>query len=368
VIFYGSDLNADQITLTGTSDRSSLLIGAAKNQSTTVGNIQVTGDLNSFAAAQVTVDGNINVSGNLTSAVLGGGSGGTFTIGGSSTIRSLFIGEAADFNLTTAAPVRTLTANDWTGTSTITAPSIQTLKVPGNFAAQLVLTDSTLSLNSAIFGSLQAGNPWSIAGSVKTISTGSIASNFSATVLGNIANLSVAADDDGDITAGSITNAKIKGSLSAAAINLTNTAGTDLGSISVGGAIDNSQIFSASNIDKIRAAVLNDSEIYAGVVNVVSGLPNSASDFSTNASIDSVTITGTRTQYAVSDSDIAAANLGKIVFGYVNIDNGGTPFGLSADQLSSFSRIVSNRRLIWKSAQGLANLTDNGDLTENIFG
>ena len=367
MVFYGTDLNPDQITLSGTTDRSSLLINATHSETTTVGDIQINGDLKSLTAPQVTLDGNLTVTGNLTTGILGAASNGAATINGASTIRSFFVGQASTFNLTTAAPVRVLSADEWTGSSTITAPSISTLKVGGNFSAQLLLSNSALALNSAVFGSLLVGNPWSIAGSVKTLSAGSVAPGFAATIGGNIASLNIAANLAGNFTAGSITNLKVRGNLSAATINLTNTTGTDLQSLTVGGAISASDIFSAANIDTIRATILDNSEIFAGVVSGVSGLPVSASDFASAASIGSVTVTGSHNQFAVTDSDIAAANLGKIAFGTVQIDNGSTPFGLAADQLASFSRIVTGRRFIWKSANGLSNLTHNGDLTENIF-
>lgn len=367
VLFYGSDINPDQINISDTTGKTSLVITASHGQDTTIGSIAITGNLNAISAPLVTVDGNISITGNLNAANLAGGTDGTFTISGPAEIKSLDLGTSTNFNLNTTAPIRDLTAQNWIGASAITAPSIQTLKIIGNFAGQLILSNTGLALNSATFGALLAGNPWSVAGSIKSLKTGSIGPGFAADVHGNIANLSVAASDAGDITAGSITNMQVKGKLSAAALNLTNATGIDLKTLSAG-AIDASQIFSAASIDTVRAAVLSDSEIYAGVSPATTGLPTTASAFSSAASIDSVTITGSRNQTAVTASDIAAANLDKINFGTVETNNSGAPFGLAADHLASFSRIISKRRITWKASQGVAALTPEGDLTENIFG
>ncbi|HEY1685404.1 MAG TPA: S8 family serine peptidase [Tepidisphaeraceae bacterium] len=367
IIFYGSDQTPDLITLNSTTTSTSLLVAVVHNQSTTLGNIQINGDLNSFTAPTASLNGDVSINGNLNTASLAGGTG-SLTVTGNNFIRSITIGSANNFNLTTSGEIRQLKANEWIGTSVITAPAIQTLKVPGNFSAQLVLSNASLALESAMFGSLLAGTPWSITGSAKTINAGSVAPGFSADFGGNIASLNIAANLAGDFTAGSITNLKVRNSISAAVLTLTNGSGTDLGKLTVGGEINGSQIFSSANIGSIRAAVLSDSEIYAGVANDVSGLPTSSADFSSDASIASVTIPGTHNQYGVIGSDIAAATLGKINFGEVNIDNGGQPFGLAADQLADFSRLIDRHKLTWKSSEGLANLPDNGDLTENIFG
>lgn len=369
VVFYGSDVNPDQITLSSTTSKSSLTFNVVGGGTTSISGIQINGDLNSLSATSVNINGNIAVSGDLKSAKIYAANSGTFTISGTAPVSSLLIGQADNFNLTTAGSINNLTAGQWEGASAINAPSIKTLKIPGIFSAQLILSNSSLALNSAIFGSLLAGNPWAISGSAKKISAGSVAPGFAANFGGSIHSLVVSSNLAGDFTAAAINNMLVKGNLSAATITLTNTSGTDLEHLTVGDAITSSQILSAANINSIKAALLDDSEIYAGVAGGVSRLPSNSAAFSADASIASVVITGRRgASFAVAGSDIAATNLGKIVLGSVDTNNSGMPFGLAANKLAYFSRVIAGKREIWKASQGTAALTNSGDLTENVFG
>lgn len=368
IIFFGSDQNPDQITLDGTTSRSSLLVDAAGHQTTTLGEIQVTGSLGSISAGGATLTGDVTVTGDLKKITIAGTSGAVMlTVQGTGVVSSLSLGSASGLSIMATGAIANLRADSFTG-GTVNSSSIKNLRVNGNFSEQLVLSDTGVALNTAIFGSLLAGSPWNIAGSARRISTGSIAPGFAANIGGAIGNLSVKSNLAGNLTADSIANLKIGGDLSSASVNLTGS-GADLRRVAVRNSISNSSIRSAGDIGSVRAGALLNSSIYAGVAPGLTGLPASATDFAVDPSIFSVTITHEKTQpFAVQNSDIAAAVLGKITFGTVQIDNAGTPFGLAADQLASFTRIVNGHKVTSKHPQTSNDVPSSGDLTTRIFG
>ena len=82
----------------------------------------------------------------------------------------------------------------------------------------------------------------------------------------------------------------------------------------------------------MSATTLTSDTIFAGVAATATALPAASTDFTNAAIISSVKVkTGT------ADTRIAATNLGKITLGTVQINNGGTPFGLAADKIAAVS-------------------------------
>src|SRR5207244_1729889 len=97
--------------------------------------------------------------------------------------------------------------------------------------------------------------------------------------------------------------------------------------------VTGSQIRAAGDIAKIVVGALIDSNIFAGVNSSLTSLPDSQSDFVTSNAILSLNVTGKQLPFSFSNSNIAAATIGKVVVSRVNSSNGGTPFGIAGINL-----------------------------------
>jgi hypothetical protein len=112
-----------------------------------------------------------------------------------------------------------------------------------------------------------------------------------------------------------------------------------LSKVSVGGTMNGSILRATGDVGSIRVGAVRDSKIFAGVASSVSTLPDSADDFIADATIKSFSVK-LKTPGSFSDTVIAAKHLGKLSLGAVATNNGGTPFGISADDLASVSAIA----------------------------
>lgn len=87
-------------------------------------------------------------------------------------VASITLGSAADLSLISNTPLTSLTANSWSDTDatpdSLSAPSITTLNIKGQFAPALNLTSTGLCLKSANIGGTITGDS-TVAGSAKTI-------------------------------------------------------------------------------------------------------------------------------------------------------------------------------------------------------
>lgn len=208
-----------------------------------------------------------------------------------------------------------------------------TLSIGAGRVASLNLGQvSDLSINSsAAIGTLQASSWSSTSGPAPTIAAPSIG------------HLLDRGDFTADVSAGTIT------------------------SINVAGTITGAQIRATGNITSLTAAALVNSDVFAGVDSTLNALPSTAAAFVASSKINSVTMTGRGQTYAVQNSNVAAASLGRITFGAVNTNNGGVQFGLAAHDLASFSRRIDGKLITWTRARSTSLLTPEGDLVVRLL-
>jgi hypothetical protein len=94
---------------------------------------------------------------------------------------------------------------------------------------------------------------------------------------------------------------------------------------------------------------MHDSAIYAGVNPAVSGLPASAGDFVTPASISNVTIRSTSAAM-FSDSIIAASSIGKVHMAKVGSNAVmPAPFGVAATTVRDYKRVTGGKAIVRKN-------------------
>ena len=137
-----------------------------------------------------------------------------------------------------------------------------------------------------------------------------------------------------------------------------------MGSFSVGQAVTDSVIRSAGSVGKVTVGALINSSLLVGVKDSVAGLPSASTDFVADDSLLSFTVTQRERPYSFSNSNVAAASMGKVVVGRVNPGNNAVPFGFATKALIAFT---NKGVLKWTSKQPLSALTPDGDFVVRIL-
>jgi regulation of enolase protein 1 (concanavalin A-like superfamily) len=361
--FTDGGLTPDSIDLTGTTAATTFTITVVGG-TTHVGTIAASGSLGHLAAPKTLLQGDLAVAGSLNSVQVAGASGEhALSVGAGARVATINLGQVDDLSINSAAAIGQLTATTWAnsaGTDVITAPSITHLAVTQAFAAGLNLTGAGNELGSATLRGGITGGQWTLAGSAGQIMAGSVDSTWAGTVAGTVASFNAAGNFDGALSAAAVNNIHVGGSLTGA-VHLTGGTAHDLRTLTVGGAIDGGQVRALGSIGTVTTAGLINANVFAGVADSTTTLPASSSDFAENCGITSVVVTGRRLPFAVQNSNVAAQTLGRINFGAVNTVNGGVPFGLAGHSLTSYTRRIDGKVLIWTSRMSPSLLTNSGD-------
>ena len=201
----GGNDNIAQLLLSGTDGTSSLTINGA----TPIGKITVTNALKDFNAKQVNLTGDMTVGGGLGKLSLNNASNGTISIGSGNTLVATF-GTLTDETLASGEVIKSLTASQWATTgatrNTLSAPSIQTLKVKGDFNQDVgVSTLGKFQVGSLTASAIRAAQ------SIDTVTTG------------NASNSLIFAAVDTTLTAMPSTTSNFTGSGNIKAVNVRGT-------------------------------------------------------------------------------------------------------------------------------------------------
>jgi hypothetical protein len=269
------------VTTNGTTTASALTVKGAA----TLGAVTVNGSLKSFSGKTADLTGAMNVIGALSKLLLRNAAGApSVTVGTAGTL-SATLASASDLNFTSGSPIRSLKVGQWldTGgaTEVLAAPSVGSLSVKGDFAADL---------------------------NVDTI-----------------------------------------------------------GKMSVRGAVAGADIRATGNIGTVRAGAMRDSRLFAGVRSDVGTMPDSADDFTAQAGIKGVTVSG-RTPGSFSNTLIAATDVGRLSLGGVATANNGTPFGAAADRIASVrANGASGGRITLRALDEPGESTTEGDFVLRVL-
>lgn len=336
----GTGVEVTSITATGTSARSRLSVtGRGGDNIVIVNGIATDGPVGTVIARDVTLRGTAAFAGPVGRLDLGRAVGATINIGGAAQDRpgSISIVSAEDTDITSGAPLRSLSLGGATNVDPeadiITAPAIARLTANGDYVGSL----NVASLGTARIGGGVAAGTWNV-GEARSVTVTSTGPAWVGNFTGGIRSFTATGDLAGTLTAPSINQLRV-GSMTGANVTLTQAPGTGnapaLGRLTSSGAIGNSNIRASHNLGTITAAAITGSTIYSGV-NVAPGslLPSSAADFVAPASIRGVTVRA-RDGFGFSNSAIAASTLGRVNLGQVNTFNGGVPFGLAAQTITS---------------------------------
>jgi hypothetical protein len=351
----GSNQEIESVTLTGTTAASTLTIRGhtAHKSAPVIGNITSDGALDLLRMRKITLLGDLTLSGAVRTVQMDSASDGTITAGASVAPMHMQIGTFVDENFSSPSPIKVISAVQLVSTDnvpeTFVANYVHRLTALGSFDAGLQLSGMSgphLTLNNLRIGG-NIGGAWNIAGASVPITASGALPDFNGT-FASVARIRFINSFQGSLTVPSLNLLRVGGTMSAA-LNLTAPSVTDLGRLMVTGPILNSSIIAAGSIGPIHARALQRSIVFAGVGNVPQGqpLPVSATDFSSSATIQSITLRPTRKVIGFSGSDIAAANIGSLDLGNTRVSNGGIPFGVAAMQIGHLSvRDLTHRRTL----------------------
>ena len=371
------------IDISGTNEKSDVRISPKGKTGTAVGDINVSGPLETLTGKTVDLLGDISIQGGISKLdlrdALAGSSVDIGTLSDPNGLTLLRFADVADLSATVGSVLRDVIVSRWIDTDgnadTLAAPAIKRLKVtgnrrtdiPGDAGFSMELSGTTildLALGSArIAGSLLSGD-WEIAGNTGVIKAGNVNSNWSATVTGNIHNVNINNDFNGSVTAGSVRNMRVGGD-AGGSLTLTQTVSTDamaLDKLSVKGWLDGFTLRSAGNVDRISAGAARDSLLFAGVTDSVNDLPNPIVHFTTQAKISHVNIKSMADEeFSFINTNIAAYTLGNVAYSYAQTDNGGTPFGIAAHQLNHLLYKDGRGTFRWPNRDEPNGPADDGD-------
>ncbi|HEX4793056.1 MAG TPA: S8 family serine peptidase [Humisphaera sp.] len=323
--FVGSSKTPQNLNIDGSTGGSALSI---KGSNVIIDGVVITGSLGSFNAKTTQLNGSMTVSGALGKLSLGNvtaaQSGQAISIGTADLPTSLIVGSVTDEGLSTPGLIASLSAKSWANsgstTASISAGSIANIKVTGNLAINL--TTGAVG-NVRIGGSITGGN-WNVA---------------------------------------SIQGMKVTGDIFNTKIQVTATAGLVIGTLTVGKLVSGSDIFADGSIGKVTFGAMLGSDLFAGVADLVTALPDAASDFASAQSIASFTIKGT-SAISFNNANVAASSIGKASISRAGGANGGTPFGFAASTLGAFS---NKGTVTWKNGESPSLLVPEGDLVVRLL-
>jgi RHS repeat-associated protein len=349
------DADPVEFTLTGTTAATRVTVTAAGKAGTlSVGDVSVTGSLAAFTAATSDLVGSFAITGTLGSLSLDDAVSGatTVTIGGAGVATAIRFGTVQDLSLTTAAPIKSLSVASWTdgpaASDSLSAPSIGTLTVAGNFDPVVTLTGAAVDLRSAAIRGSVTGGSWTLTGSATTVSIrGSDAASLSAT---------------------SVHSMQVGGNLSAATITLTATGAkvVDLATLSVTGTVTGSTVTAAAGVGTVTVGGMTGSTLYAGVTAGTTGLPTAAADLGAGGSIRSFVDRG---KSPFADSDVAAYAIGTVTLSDVTTDDGGVLFGVAGHTVGTFALDQPKAKGVRFSGKKLTSTLDSlgGDLRVELL-
>jgi hypothetical protein len=349
----GAGLSVSGITLTGTTKASSLSIKGLAKDPLAVPGITDASPIGSIVAPNTVLSGTVTLA-SATSLTFGSISGAAITIAGTSGKYSLTAGNVTNSTLSSPGAISTLRVASWTNSNDstgLTVPSIGSLIVAGNFDAALNIGASakTVSLASAKIGGALGGSITNSAGTIGTLSAGSVASTWNAS-LGSISSFAVKTGGlASNVTANSIGSLVINGGLtgtvdttsartirvvgSIANTTLTLSTGSTL---SVTGAITGSTISSKGGIASISAGSITGSTITSGTT-----ASNLSLSTATASNLGSSTI-GSIHAGSFASSEIFAGKVTSASLGTVTNNNGGTSFGIATDTIGSFAGVFAS--------------------------
>jgi|GEM_PF-2490781 len=215
-------------------------------------------------------------------------------------------------------------------------------------------------LKSILAGTTDFRGDISVNGSLGTLTANNTAESHNVIIDGSIKSVKVAGTLSGEWACAAIKSISA-GKVVGANLVLSQKPDTKipaLGNLTVKGWIDSSQILSAGNISTVTAGAMINSTCFAGVADDVSGLPDPAADinYAEPAAIKKIAVKGIKgEEYCFINSNIAAAQILSASLAYLENNNDGVPFGLSAGLIKALKIKDVNGTQSWKNLDNPAD-------------
>lgn len=355
----GANQEVENIALTGTTAATRLVInGVAADRGkeiADIGNITSDGSIGVIRMQKVDLVGDVTLQGGTNSINVSDAQSSTLSFGQSIGQINLTVGSFNDVNMTTTAPFGLIRGGDWVSTDSVPesfqAASISRIYMTSNFDVGVQLTQisaTSRDIGKITVGGVIGGN-WNVPGSCAPLLVGGTTSDWNAT-FASIPSINIVGSMGGSLTVPSLKYLRVHGSMVGALVDFTGTSGTDLGAMHVYNVIDDSTIESSANLGPILAESLVASIIYAGVGPLAYGqaLPAAASDLSSDATIESITLRPRgKVKVGFDAADVAAAAIGDLALSTTEVSNDGVAFGVAAESIGRLTvRDLTNHRQI----------------------
>jgi hypothetical protein len=216
----GGSLQISSLTLSNTTAASTLSISARGLGALDIGGITDASPIKTISAPRAVLSGTVNLKGVTTLQVLEAIGANINNGTGMPAGFSIIAGTVDDTTLISSVPIKSLHATSWTsvnGSSSIQAPSINSLVTTGNFQAKLTTTGGSTSLNTVHIGGQVGVGVWTVNGNARSLYAGSTATGWAGlNVSGNLAAMTIATGNlPSNITAGSINALRVAGTITA---------------------------------------------------------------------------------------------------------------------------------------------------------
>jgi peptidyl-prolyl cis-trans isomerase A (cyclophilin A) len=333
VLVTGTNLQLQEISSSDSTAKTALKISG---NSSNLGDINITGSINSISGSGANLSGDITTTGGVNSIKLKGTS--------AAGIISLDTGEVA------SAPATTISIPALSDISIESGGASKSLS-----ASQYTVDDGTsrqLSTNGAIAKVQVTGNL--DAGVFSNAAVGSVKAGKMTDSIGGstISSVTLGSFQNGYIYASGAYSAKTQG----------------ISQIKISGAISNAEIVSVGNIGSIQASSLTGTAIVAGYDSSGDNSPVDSFQYAlaANATLQSVTLKTPKSASAASfsDSQIDAYQIGALSLGRIATTNSGgtlTVAGLQSHDIQSFSTATDKNQSL-----NLSNITDQTTVNAQI--
>jgi hypothetical protein len=254
------------VVLDGTTPSSHFTVTVRGGDGVTMfDDLTVNGSVAALSLPKVNLTGDITVAGDVRSLAALDMTGGLIALAGT-TPTAVKLAALSDTNLTASAGVRSLVVAQWTGTGTITAAYVTTLKSSGDFSAAMSLSSGAAgpggyAIKTASIGGSLGAVGWQLAGGLASLVVrGSVDTGFVANVTGTVSTLKVLGDFNGLVAAAGVNTVAVSGNVNGGAV----LAGTNIGADGLSGTGDDTHAAGAIRAISVRGSTTN-ARFHAGV-------------------------------------------------------------------------------------------------------
>jgi hypothetical protein len=343
IVVKGDTTTVSGIAVNNSTIGSSVVLRAKTPEKIPLGSFTATGPIKMVTLEQMTLEGELDAPGismlnlgsmqnaNVQFAGFTGAQPFSITAGAvtDSTIKSNEPFKSIIFASYTATTPGTPTT---TGSSVITAPSIDLFHVTGNSTGDLNLIGGTFAqtLGKAMIGGNVSAGYWNINGNTAFAGANSFGGNWSGFMAGYCWGLRTTTDFSGSLTVGSVNTASIGRNMFDANVHFTYY-GLNFKNWNVGNSISASYVYGLGSYGSLKSQFMSGSSFLAGVGSSFNF--TGANQFVTpTASFDSINIHCHTKMLTFLDSYVGAPYVGIANLGMVNGSNFGTPFGVRTNK------------------------------------